>query len=188
MGCHTWIYKKCSALTETEKSDIEAEALKDAEGWWGFSYQRDKFVERLKQLYENLTSKYDDYDPFHGQTPEQHADDLIKKYTLKRDRIKAEGLPAVIEYEKNSAHVHFEGDEPYYHIGGDELLRVREIPDDSFSDAFSLLNWLKSHDSDKIGYYDAKCVWQFGYTPELEKRINEYFTKHGENNLYVEFG
>lgn len=184
MGCHTWTYKKISALTQEEKNNIVNEAIKEAKNWWGF---QDTFENIVKKV-SKWPSKYT-FDILNGKTPEQYTVDMIDEFTEKLNRTVNEGLPYIIETLKDdSSRICEVNGELYYKIGFNDPFRVYGYPSETFTNLESLLEWLKNYNN-KIGFYDEiQQKFIDGYTQELENNIVEFFNKHGKDNLYIEFG
>lgn len=189
MGCHTWTYKKISALSESEKQDIVDKKIKDLSSWWGFNVSTDKVVERVRYWFENDKQGLWTNET---KTPEQYALSMLQEYKSKLKAYQGKGFDAVVEYVEeyhSEIYVDRETKEKYWNIGFDDPFRMFGYPDVNFKNKDELLEYLKNTDN-MIGYYDEKKEYNFveGYTEGLVKRIDEYFEKHGEDNLYLTFG
>ena len=184
MACHTWTYKKCSALTEEEKSKITKLEIKNISSWWGFKKTYEEIVETVKE-WKNIY----DFDIYKGKTPEKYASDLISEFVQKRDDIKRQGFQYIIQHkEEYGAKFKTIDGEDYFLIGCDTPLRVYKYSEEKFTDCETLLDWVRTLNPKSYGYYTIKGDWKEGWTTNLPIIVRDYFFKHGKENLYIEFG
>lgn len=187
MGCHTWVYKKVKALTEEEKYVLVDKEIKSLQMWWGFKHSTDKVIREVEEWFAN-----DEQGLFVEETrsPVQYALDMIKKYYDKLNDYQENGFDAFIRHKQKDvgATLIKYNNELYVNIGFDTPCRVYGYPEDKFTDIDELIDWLKNTDN-IIGYYvNNSCEFIEGFTDELENEVRNYFKKHGEENLLIEFG
>lgn len=185
MSCHTWVYKKVSALTDAEKTECVNKYLKDARNWWGFKCTLEDITERVKKWYKRQPEVFNE--KIHG-TPEQYAKNLLAEYTKKLNDIQIGGFNAIIQRYKDfyASFIKYNG-EIYYNIGVDTVFRSYQYTNINFTDSEKLIDWLKQQNSDKIGYYNNNNFIK-GYSNILETRIIDFFNVHGTNNICIQIG
>lgn len=179
MGCHTWIYKKVSALTDEEKENFLTNYRENYNSWWGFELTKEELMRKIAKWEINYLK---------GKTIEQYADDLIEKYSFRRDEANNSTFDNIVaKYGDNLTYIRRKNRELYMFIKFDFPFRVFGYPEDKFTNVDELINWLKVTDN-QIGYYDEDSEFIEGFSEELENRIRDFFKKHGENSLMVDFG
>lgn len=171
MGCHTWVYKKVSALSADEQKRLVEEQIK--------RFKND-IVLRLS---------FDDavklVESFGVKKPIEWTKKYRKRYEKTIADMEKNGITALKPLDED-IEVTMHNGELYSYIDFDQPLRVFGYPTETFTSKNELLKWLKKTEYD-FGYYVLDKFIN-GYNKVLEKRINDYFSKHGENNLYIEFG
>jgi len=185
MGCHTWGYKKISALSEEYKNELVQDKIKEEENIWFFTASEEEVIKRTNEIYKGYANE--GYEKFSkGYTEKDYLRDY-KKYKNQIARLASEGFDYLIKLEKDSAKIHKGKGEIYWNITFDKPFRVYGYPENTFYSREKLLKWLKST-KNIIGYYDENNRWQEGYSEELINSINDFYKEHGEDNLYFEFG
>lgn len=186
MSCHTWTYKKVSALSKEEKQKFINKEIDFLKNWWGFKKPFSKVVDEVSEWLKHQPQVFEE--EFAGRTPEQYAKDLIKEYQNKLNLYENQGFSTyLIEYRHNSHELITYKDETYIKIGFDTPCRIYGYREDKFTNVEDFINFLKTTDSD-LGFYNDNNDFIEGFSSELEKRIRDYFKKHGENNLLIQFG
>lgn len=178
MSCHTWSYKKVSALTDVEKQDILSERLVRAENWWGFELSLDQLTEKVTSwcLSTSMDAK-------------QYAYGMLDFHAKIRDNLKEKGFDYIIEFPDYCEIMSLNfNNELYFNIDCDKPFRLHERSKVLFTDQDKLIAFLKTKDSQMIVHYDDILdTFIEGYTDGLVKSIEDYFEKHGKENLYFEF-
>lgn len=189
MGCHTWVYKKVSALTEKEKNDIKKEALDEVKEWWGFKVSEKAFEREIFKWFKEDPKLFDKKKL--GE-PKEYAKRVKKKYQDDLNKLEKGEFKETLEYRRkmSGCEVRKYNNEDYYAIDFDNPFRLYGYPEDTFTRKEELLEYLKNYNPLSVGYYDKDDDYKFkeGYTEELVKRIEDYFKLHGEDNLYFMFG
>lgn len=193
MGCHTWTYKKVTALSEEEKQYFVGKEISELKDWWGFSIPIDEVVEEVTEWFNNDPQKLFAKEK---RTSKKYALDMVQKYKDKLKDYQENGFEAFIrDYSsKPTAILKSYNGELYINIGFDDPCRVYGYPEEKFTDVDEFINWLKVTDN-TIGYYQSdydgfenNVEFIEGFTEGLEKEIKDYFKLHGEDNLLIEFG
>lgn len=182
MSCHTWIFKKASALSNIEKQQFVDAAIKELKNWWGFNYSKNELIDWVEKhpIFYKKTQ----------MTPANYASKMINERQEKIHNYERFGFDAFLKYNKNQHPkcIEYNG-ETYVNIAIDMPFRVFGYPSEKFIDVDSLLSW--THKStERIGYYDHTKDFCFidGYTSDLEQRIKDFFDEHGKDNLLISFG
>lgn len=185
MGCHTWAYKKISALTKEEKEKIIDAFIEKTTNWWGFKETSESLTETFEELFKKDPYRYNSL----GMTPAEYAEDIFKKFTERLKIAKSRDFEKILKYFQDDIVEIIEVEnELYKEIDCDYPFRLSWYTKETFQDKESLLEFLKLHE-EEVSYWDEdKLKPIFGYTSELVKRIDDYFKLHGEDNLYFEFG
>lgn len=181
MSYHTWVYKKAKSLTDEEKKVFTDRAVKEASNWWGFKHTKEEIVDIVRGWYKNQPGLY-----VGSGTPEEYATDMIKEFTERLDNLgdfdqwlksHEDDYPTCTKYKG----------ELYVNINVDYPFRFCSYSDICISSKQELLEFLQKQDPSMIGYTDWNDFIE-GFTDELIKRIDDYFTLHGEDNLLFDFG
>ena len=171
MGCHTWVYKKVSALSADEQK---------------------RLVEKQIHRFKNdivLRLPFDVAVQMVESWGEPNATNWVKKYKERYEKaitdMEQNGITALKPLDEDIEVIMRNG-ELYSYIDFDRPLRVFGYPEETFYNKKDLIKWLKKTKYEFGDYILGEFVP--GYNKDLEKNINDYFSKHGENNLYIEFG
>lgn len=108
MGCHTWVYKKVSALTDDEKVKI-VENNEDfyINHWWAEKLTVDELEVQVKEWYEEQPEVYEN-----RGTPREYAEQIIKEHADSRKQYNEDPWKYFLEKHKNDYPVCFECEEP----------------------------------------------------------------------------
>lgn len=186
MGCHTWTYKKVTALSEEEKAGFVNKELDFLENWWGFKKPVEDVIRTVEKWFETQSELFED----ETKTPTEYALDMIKEYKDRLNNYKSKGFEAFLnEYgdKLSSVLIEYNGT-LYVNIGVDTPCRVYCYSEKEFTDVDEFINWLKVTDN-SFGYYSYECS-EFieGFTVGLEQQIRNYFKLNGEDDLLIKFG
>lgn len=171
MGCHTWVYKKVSALSADEQKRLVEKQIQRFKNDIVLKLPFEKAVEMAKEWGSKNPAKW------------------VKKYKERYEKTIADmeqnGIVALKPLDEDVEVINRNG-ELYSYIDFDRPLRVFGYPTETFYNKKDLIKWLKRTEYEFGDYILGNFV--SGYNKDLENRINDYFSKHGENNLYIEFG
>lgn len=184
MGCHTWGYKKVSALSEEYKNNLVEEELKKYKYYWIYNVSKEQY---LKEYNEMLSEN-----EYSSSMDEKKYEEYLKTLDDEQKELRTRGFDKLLELKmKNSVEVLRIRGEYYWNITFDYPFRVCGYPENEFRSKSRLLKWLKKYSEDSpglIGYYDDNSDFVEGYTPELVERIEKFYKEHGEHNLFFNFG
>lgn len=193
MSCHTWTYKKVSALSEEKKQDIAQKAIEEAANWWGFKATLAELTEEVAEWMKEHPEIFDE------EEPSAYAENMVQQFKDQLADLQEHGFEAVVKYDRDTSNFAEHNGELYYLIGFDVPVRVRpqaggEYPEETFTDRDEFLEFLRTtdcniwyHDIVAEGYVDH-VYYHNGYSDEVIRVVKEYFAKHGEDNLYITFG
>lgn len=181
MGCHCWTYKNIESLTDEEKQHIVDEEIDNLKNCWCFLKPTEDVIRDVETWFNNEPELYKNI----TETPEEYVLRLINKYTYILNKIQENGFNAVVTH-KRSTFKEYDG-KLYVNIDFDRPCRVYGYPEEAFTNVNKLIKWLKIS-KDTVGYYKDNGDFVKGFTESLENNIREYFKKHGENSLLIEFG
>lgn len=185
MSCHTWVYIKVKSLTEKQKSYIIDRELNEVTSWWGFRFSKSDLIKEFELLYKNL-EKSNSFAKDLNISPKEEALNMLKRKNEQLEFLNNNKLKEYLEITEYPSCLKY-NDELYCFLFCDHPFRSHIYSELQFTKKDDLLNWLKGSQQDKFGYYeDDKFIK--GYTPELERRICDFFKEYGENNLLFQFG
>ena len=171
---HTWVYKKVSAMSEINQKNIIETQLKRLRNSWIMRLSFDQAVKLVEE------------DPEIKEDPYKWVKRNKEKYQLLIEGLQEKGIEALDPYEESLEIIKYKG-EIYYIYDYNEPLIVYGNPKETFDNKKDLKKWLK-RTKNEFGYYDGEQkTFIKGYSKTLENLIDEYFSKNGENNLYIEF-
>jgi len=215
MGCHTWVAKKLSALTEKEKQDRISESLKDYKNIYPYKSAED-YKKTMLEWYKEEVEEYDKNfaNGRYKNLSEKELEKITKTinkwrvFVTNPDKLKEEYSKLMKEKSDAITLLEHGGEEAfkfaisklsypdlvvykkekYLHINFDYPFRVYTgYSDKKVVEEDKLLDYLKNG-GERVGYYDDTTrKFIEGYTNELVNRIKEFFIKHGKDNLLFHF-
>lgn len=187
MGCHTWVYKRISALSEEEKTRIASE--KDdfyINHWWAERKTVEELKEEVKKWFKEQPKIFN---VKNCGTPREYAERIIREHEDSKKQYTEDPWKYFLKKHHDDYPVCFErGKETYVQIDCDSPFRVFDYPEEEFTDCENLISWLKKYKGDIEYYSETKNGIACGFCSELEQKIRGYFKLHGENNLLIDFG
>lgn len=177
MGCHTWSYVKYQSLPEERRNEIYQQSLDKVCREYDTmqSKTEEEDIQETKSLCPKIDAK------FAEQWTIKHRRDLVRYYE-NRHNVEHTIMAADILLPKMINGV------LYVQEGCDTPFRVFQYTDKTFIAKAELFHWLLTLPSHKLGYYDEKSNWVSGFTLELDRRIEDWYKRYGEDNCYFCFG
>lgn len=175
MSCHTWVYKKMSAMPQTEIDKIYDEAIAWLKKEWNHSCDVDEVFKTIGGTIPK--------DELRKSVDKKKAQ--IEKFFKRADENKINAIGYIYGLQYNSKVVN-DGDY-YYQLCVDTPFRCRTYTNKTFNNKEELKKWIIENPSLNISY-----EW-FGkerHDTEMELfiMIDKFFEKHGDDNLYFDFG
>lgn len=199
MGCHTWVYKKFSALDEETQNDYIKKA-------------NDSFLKKYNQTYEEYCADCTDVafiyinhsnddtertlwkDWVSDISCRKRFDEWHNKFDKFRDGITSSNIVDYCKHVKYPDNARIENGILYYEINFDTPFRLYGYPAETFTDFDALMDFLhRSMFNIKYTTYDnygnaiendvTENSWSLFYD-----HVYEYFKVNGVNDLFFKFG
>lgn len=186
MGCHTWVYKRIDSMSREEiNREIDC-VINERLSRAYMVKSEDEYANKLVKLTKDSSISPLSYSDAIKRYKEARYETNILIDKLKN--AKCAGDLSLIT-EKNGFDT--VNNDTYLFLCNDMPFRCFEYTDKQFYNKDELISFVHSVDPNNIVIYDYDEYNKESLNDsnnELDKRISEFFDKHGNNNLLIEFG
>lgn len=141
--------------------------------------------EKVSQLFQKMAGKRVGFTrEFAAKYFQDEGKKIIKAYENLQDRSKTLRAAGEINTEFK---VSWKNNDWYLEIGWDTPFRSFQNTDEVFIEKSKLLEFLEKN-SRVIGYYTESGDFIYGFTEELQRRIDSWYEEYGSDNCLFEVG